>query len=532
MALTPDEGPRHAAPTVDARRERVVVVTEDHAGPGEPDNRLTSVHARGGGPAWTLAEGRDFYASPRLAPDGSKLAWIEWDHPGMPWDGTDLVVADLDDAGRVRSKRHVAGGPDESIFQPEWGPRGELFFVSDRSGFWNPHVLADGAVRPILSMAAEFGLPQWVFEMSTYAVLADGRLACAFTDGGRWHLGLVDVPTGALRRLDTPYTDISDVRTNGREIYFCGASATRGPALVALEPTTGATRELRRISDVAIDPAYLSEPEVITFPTTGAATAHGLYYPPKSPDHRTPSGERPPLIVKSHGGPTAAASTTLNLKTQFWTSRGIAVLDVDYRGSTGYGRAYRKALDGAWGIADVDDCVAGAQYLATRGDVDPERLIITGGSAGGYTTLASLAFRDVFRAGASYYGISDLETLARDTHKFESRYLDSLVGPYPEARDVYRDRSPIRHPEGLSCSVIFFQGLDDEVVPPSQAGAMVRVLRGKGIPVAYVPFSGEAHGFRKAESIVRSLEAELSFYSQIFGFSIDESIEPVTIEGL
>jgi dipeptidyl aminopeptidase/acylaminoacyl peptidase len=531
VPVTPESNVRYAAPQVDPIRDRVVAVAEDHdPGAREPENRIVSVDARGQFRRFVLASGRDFYASPRLSPDGRRLAWIEWDHPNMPWDGTDLVVADLDDAGHVTTSRRVAGGPRESIFQPEWGRSGALYFVSDASGFWNPHRLKNDVIELLQSTDAEFGLPLWNFEMSTYAVLDDERLVCTYTRDGRWFLALLDPERRTLEPLDIPYTDLWNPRASGTTAYFGAASPTRSQRLVAYDLQTRTLRELRRFSDVDIDPAFLSEPRPIEFETTGGARAHALYYPPKNENFRGLDDERPPLLVKSHGGPTAAASTTLNLKTQFWTSRGIGVLDVNYRGSTGYGRAYRDALQGKWGVADVDDCVAGALHLVALGEVDEHRLMITGGSAGGYTTLAALALRDVFHAGASHYGISDLEALVRDTHKFESRYLDGLVGPYPERRDLYVERSPIHHVDSLSCPVIFFQGLEDRVVPPNQAELMVRALAAKGIRVAYVAFQNESHGFRRAENIRRSVDAELFFYSKVIGFPLADRIAPVAIE--
>ncbi|TMD58986.1 MAG: S9 family peptidase, partial [Chloroflexi bacterium] len=335
-----------------------------------------------------------------------------------------------------------------------------------------------------------------------------------------------------LKQIDTSYTTIwSPVAAPGC-VLFGGGSPTEAATLVQLDLATGKIEVLRRSSEIAIDSAHLSAPQPIEFPTEGGLTAHALFYPPCNPDYAAPEGELPPLLVKSHGGPTSATSSMLKLSIQFWTSRGIAVLDVNYGGSTGYGRAYRERLAGKWGIVDVDDCTNGATYLAQRGMVDGKRLIITGGSAGGYTTLCAITFRDVFKAAASYFGVSDVEALAKDTHKFESRYLDKLLGPYPERRDIYQARSPIHFTERISCPVIFFQGLEDRVVPPSQTELMVEALREKGLPVAYLPFEGEQHGFRRAENIKRSLDAELYFYSRIFGFPLAEPVEPVRIDNL
>jgi len=381
-------------------------------------------------------------------------------------------------------------------------------------------------------MEAEFGVPQWLFGTSTYAFESDGCIVCAYNQQGTWHLACVDTVTGDLETIEIPYSQIADVRAaRGRAVFRAG-SPTKPVSIVQLDLATGHSEVLRRSSDVVVDAGYLSHPQPIEFPTEGGLTAHAFFYAPQNCDSVAPSGERPPLLVMSHGGPTGATSTTLNLGIQYWTSRGIAVLDVNYGGSTGYGRAYRQRLEGRWGLVDVDDCVNGARYLIERGHVDGDRLAIRGGSAGGYTTLSALTFRDIFRAGACYFGISDLEALTEDTHKFESRYLDRLIGPYPERRDLYQERSPIHFTHRLSCPMILFQGLEDRVVPPNQAEMMFEAVRAKGLPVAYLAFEGEQHGFRRAENIKRSLDAELYFYSKVFGFELADPVEPVCIENL
>jgi dipeptidyl aminopeptidase/acylaminoacyl peptidase len=384
-------------------------------------------------------------------------------------------------------------------------------------------------------MASECGLPQWGFGLGTYGFAADGRIVLACTEGGTWRLLVIAPGTRRAEPIALPWTDVSryvGVRVAGMRAVFGAGSPTEPEVLVEIDPSTRGTRVLRHSTTTVLDPGYLSIPESIEYPTTGGATAHAFYYRPRNRDFSAPTGARPPLLVMSHGGPTSATSSSLDLEIQFWTSRGIAVLDVNYGGSTGYGRAYRERLNGQWGVVDVDDCANGAKSLVERGEVDGERLAITGGSAGGYTTLCALTFRDVFRAGASHYGVSDLEALARDTHKFESRYLDRLIGPYPERKDLYVARSPIHSTDRLSCPVIFFQGLADPVVPPVQTERMVEALRGKGIPVAYVAFPGEMHGFRQAENIRRALDSELYFYSRVFGFSLAEPVPPVAIENL
>jgi dipeptidyl aminopeptidase/acylaminoacyl peptidase len=403
----------------------------------------------------------------------------------------------------------MAGNSDESIFQPEWSPDGTLYFVSDRSGWWNLYRYRGGKVEALLAMDAEFGRPQWVFGMSTYAFESPHRIVCSYTQNGTWHLATLDTITTRLSPIDQPYTDISSVKASPDHAYFVAGSPTEAMCIIQLQLSSGQITVLRRSTTVSLDSSLLSTPEPIVFPTTDNERAHGFFYPPKNPHHTPPQGEKPPLLVISHGGPTSATSATLDLTTQFWTTRGIAVLDINYRGSSGYGRAYRQRLNGSWGTVDVDDCVSGALHVARKGLVDRNRMAIRGGSAGGYTTLAALTFRGVFKAGADYYGVSDLEALTRDTHKFESRYLDRLVGPYPQERKTYVQRSPIHHTDQLSCPVIVFQGLEDRIVPPNQAEKIVNALRKNGVPVAYLPFEGEQHGFRQAATIKRSLEAEL-----------------------
>lgn len=530
--LTPAGDLRFAELTLDARRDCLICVCEDHGGGGrEPVNTLVEVRLRDGS-VETLASGYDFYSSPRLSPDGRRLAWLTWNHPNMPWDGTELWVAGLDEHGSLVDKQLVAGGDDESILQPEWSPDGTLHFVSDRTGWWNLYRLREGRVDNVFDMPAEFGAPQWVFGLSTYAFISPDQVICAYNEKGAWRLVILDTSEKALQSVATPFTEIRYLRTDSRTAVFCGGSPGEPLSVIRLGLESGHLEVLRRSSNVEVDPRYFSAPRAVEFPTEGGKTAHAFFYPPANPDYAAPYGELPPLVVMSHGGPTASTSTTLNLAIQYWTSHGIAVLDVNYGGSTGYGRDYRQRLNGNWGVVDVDDCINGALYLANRGEVDRNRLVIRGGSAGGYTTLAALTFRNVFKAGASYFGISDLEALEQDTHKFESRYSSSLVGPYPERRDLYRQRSPIHFTEQLSCPMILFQGLEDKVVPPNQAEMMFEAVKNKGIPVAYVPFEGEQHGFRKAENIKRALDAELYFYSRVFGFELAQPVEPVRIENL
>ncbi len=548
--LTPTADCSYADSLVDRARNRLICVREDNADKGEAVNTIISINLADCADIQILTQGHDFYASPSLSPDGSKLSWISWNHPNMPWDGTELWVAEINPDGSLGKKNLVAGGLEESIFQPQWSPDGVLYFVSDKSNWWNFYrtslnppllraeagieasFLAQQEIEPLCEMAAEFGLPQWVFGMSTYAVVSESKIICTYTQQGKWHLASLDLIAKQLTTIETPYTDISSVKARGEIVVFLAGSPTESTAIVQLNLATNQLEVLRRASDLSIEPGYLSVAKPIAFPTENGLTAFGFFYPPQNQDFAAGPTEKPPLVVKSHGGPTAATSSSMNLKIQYWTSRGFAVLDVNYGGSTGYGREYRKRLQDSWGIVDVDDCANGAKYLAQKGLVDGDRMAIAGGSAGGYTTLCALTFRDVFKAGASYYGVSDLEALARDTHKFEARYLDGLIGPYPERKDLYVARSPIHSAERLSCPVIFFQGLEDKVVPPNQAEMMVEILKAKGLPVAYVAYEEEQHGFRRAENIKRTLDGEFYFYSRVFKFELAESVDEVPIYNL
>ena len=532
QAVTPESKYRYADGIVDRRRNRFLCVREDHSVTGQEAVTTLAAIDLASGEQVILADGNDFYSSPRLSPDGSQLAWLVWNHPNMPWDGSELWLADVQEDGLLANKRLIAGGNRESIFQPEWSPAGELYFVSDRSNWWNLYRCRAGVVEAVCPMEAEFGLPHWVFGMSTYGFVSPKQIVCAYIQQGFSQLALVDAESGTLESVASSYTQIEGIRCGaGKAVFFAGAP-NESSALVRFDPATRQFETLRRSSGLAIDAGYVSAPQAVEFPTENHLTAHGFFYPPQNKDYVAPVNELPPLLVMIHGGPTAAAAPTLKLGIQFWTSRGIAVLDVNYGGSTGYGRDYRERLKGNWGIVDVDDCVNGARFLAEQGLVDGNRLAITGGSAGGYTVLCALAFRDVFKAGASHYGVSDLAALEIDTHKFESRYTHSLVAPYPERADLYRERSPIHHTDKLNAPVIFFQGLEDKVVPPNQSEMMVEALRRKKLPVAYVTFEGEQHGFRQAANIKRALDGELYFYSRIFGFELAEPIEPVSIENL
>ncbi|MFW6264134.1 MAG: S9 family peptidase [Cyanobacteriota bacterium] len=531
--LTEPSERRYTDAILDKSRNRLICVCEDHTNAdSEPINSLVQVDL-GSGEVQTLVSGSDFYSSPRLSPDGTKLAWLQWEHPHLPWDSTQLYVAEIHSDGTIGEAKHIVGGTNESVLQPEWSPNGELYFVWEKTGWWNLYRQnLNGEIESLCEMEAEFGYPHWVFGLSHYAFVSAEKLICSYTQNGSWHLASLDTQTKELTPIDTPYTSISSLTASNGKVAFIAGSPTEPTAAVTLRLETGEISVLKRSTSLEIDSGYLSTPEQIEFPTENGQTAYAWFYPPQNKDYTAPAGEKPPLIVKSHGGPTAAASSTFSLKIQYWTSRGFAFADVNYGGSIGYGREYRQRLDKQWGIVDVNDCANVAQYLAKQGKVDGNKLAITGGSAGGYTTLAALTFTDTFKAGASHYGVSDLETLATDTHKFESRYLDRLIGKYPEEKEIYEKRSPIHYTEQLSCPVIFFQGLEDKVVPPSQAETMVKSLKEKGLPVAYVPFEGEQHGFRKAENIKRALDGEYYFYSRVFGFEPAEEIEPIEIMNL
>lgn len=533
VAISPEPessgGLRYADMRLAPDGRTVVCVREVH-GSGEAENQIVAFALDGSGAPAVLASGRDFYSFPRISPDGCWLAWTCWDHPNMPWDGTELWVAPLEDTADARL---VAGGPEESVFQPEWDAEGRLHFVSDRDGWWNLYRDEGGEIAQLTAEQAELGHPQWLFGGSTYAFLDDGSIAFIRCERGEERLCVLDPGAARLRDLDLPYTSFGfpSLSAQRTKVAFAAASPASETAIFVCDVASGELEEVRSASDEPIDDAYVSAPRAIEFPTSGGETAYGFYYPPANPDFEGPADELPPLIVQSHGGPTSHATPYLDREYLFWTSRGIGVVDVNYRGSSGFGRAYSQRLRGGWGVLDTDDCIAAARRLAATGEVDGERLAIRGGSAGGYATLCALVFHDDFATGASYYGVADTETLATDTHKFESRYLDGLIGPYPERKDLYYERSPIHFVERLRSPVILFQGLEDEVVPPSQAETMVAALKQNGVAHAYLAFAGEAHGFRRSETEIRCLEAELYFYGRILGFEPADELQPVEIDG-
>ena len=531
---------RYADMAIDAAHKQLICVHEDHQNEGNVQNSIVAITLKDASSMVTLASGYDFYSSPRPSPNGRYLVWLCWNHPNMPWDETELWIGEINDEKNISltNTTKLAGSKDESIVQPLWSPDGKfVYFSSDRSGWWNIYRTGvDGqSVERITDMEAEFGGPAWQFGSSYFDFDHEGNIVTTYWQNGIAKLAKVDVQTKKLTPLTATeeYTDIRSLHVHNHDVHFIGSSAIKPTEIVRFNTETNAKEILTRSSNATIDSRYLSVPEMITF-KSGDAEAHGFYYPPKNDDYPMPSTntELPPLLVRNHGGPTSATTSAFNLRVQYWTSRGFALLDVNYRGSTGYGRQFRDSLKDNWGIVDVQDCISGAEYLVQQKKADRNRLTIDGGSAGGYTTLCALTMHDYFSAGASHYGVSDLTLLARDTHKFESRYLDRLVGEYPAKKDVYDERSPMNHIQNLSKPIIFFQGSEDKIVLPSQAELMVNALREKHLPVAYVLFEGEQHGFRKAENIRRSLDGQFYFFSKIFRFQMADEVDPVLIENL
>jgi dipeptidyl aminopeptidase/acylaminoacyl peptidase len=539
--VTPPGSCFYADFAYDSVRRRLIAVREDHgqakAGHSEAETTLVAIALDGSESAGeVIASGYDFYSTPRVSPDGSKLAWLSWRHPQMPWDGTELWVADIDASGALTAEKRVAGGPSESIYQPGWSPDGTLYFVSDRDQWWKLYRWDGAVTHAVITNAppdAEFGRPQWIFETTTWAFAGPSRIVVSYTRSGRWYFGVVHLASGVMTALAPGLEPREWLTATSAHAIAIAGSARTSDAVMRIDLETGEADTLKAASPVDLDSAYMSEPEAIEFPTSHGLTAHAFVYPPRHPEYTGTRGERPPLIVISHGGPTTATTARFDVAIQYWTTRGFAVVDVNYGGSSGYGRPYRERLKGQWGVVDVEDAVNAARHLVAHGQADPARLIIRGGSAGGYTALAALVFHPaVFKAAASYYGISDLEVLQQDTHKFEARYSDTLVGPWPEAVELYRARSPIHFVDRLACALILLQGLEDKVVPPNQSEMMADAVRKKGLPVAYLAFEGEQHGFRKAATIIRSLEAELFFYGAVFGFTPADTIAPVPIDNL
>ncbi len=538
VAVTP-VGYRYADFELDSSGRQLFCVREDHTGGGEPKNAIVVLDtASSAAPGTTAAAGKvlfggsDFVAYPRVSPDGRRIAWIAWNHPDMPWDTTTLYMANLTAGSELSDITAVAGGTEESVVEPRWDLDGTLYFVSDRSNWWNLYRYQDGHVAPVFSFEAEIASPLWTLGQSNYALTGDGRAVVRYTVAARDRLGVVSLASGNLTPLDLPFVGLSNIQLIAANTAVAiAASPTADAAVVTIDLGNAGYEVLRVPGSLKLEAPFIAVAESIEFPTAGGLTAHAFYYPPTNPNFAGSAGEKPPLVVKVHGGPTSHSKAELATGIQYWTSRGFALLDVNHGGSSGFGRAYRERLKGSWGVVDVGDVVAGVKYLISAGRIDGNRAAIRGGSAGGFTVLATLAFHDVFKAGANYYGVSDLEALARDTHKFEARYLDRLVAPLPEGLAIYEARAPIRHLENFKAALITFQGSEDKVVPPDQSRAIVAALKAKGVPVAYIEFEGEQHGFRKAENIVRSLESELAFYGLVFGFEPDGPLPPVALLG-
>lgn len=536
---TPGEAPqpiteagamRYADLIVDRRRRRVIGIREDRTGAGEPKHTIAAVSMDGDTFGTILFDQTDFVAFPALSPDGSKLAWIGWNHPHMPFYSSSVWAADVNDDGSLSNVQQVAGGDEESITDPGWSPDGTLYFVSDRSNWWNLYRWQDGEVTPVCPMEAEIGNPFWVIGLRMYRFLSPTQILAANNRLGTWHIGIIDTETGSYTDIPTEFTFIIRLEVVGESAYLIAASPTQPRSLVRLDLKTGQTTVLDSSVKYTIDDDYISPGEHIVYPTENGLSAYGFYHKPHNPDFEAPDGELPPLIVHVHGGPTGSTKNALDMGAQYFTSRGFAYLDINYGGSAGYGREYRNRLRGQWGVVDVEDAVNGARYLVEQGLADPNRTIVRGGSAGGFTTFAALAFRDEFSAGSSHFGISDVEVFHKETHKYESHYCETLVGAYPEQRDLYHERSAISKADRIDAPLIIFQGLEDRVVPPNQSRFVADALRRRDVPVVYIEFEGEGHGFRKFENLVRVLESELAFFGRMFSFQPADALPELEIE--
>ena len=510
----------------------LICVREDHTDPAHVRNTLVRLPIPVSGAGEVLFEGTDFVSYPRLSADGRRLAFMTWNHPNMPWDGTELHVAELTAQG-LKAATVIAGGAAESVQEPQWDSDGTLYFISDRSGFWNLYAQRAGGVRAVWPRAAEFADPLWSFGQSNYVLLGDGRAVVSFREAGISRLAVLDLQAGTARELDLPYVEFEHLTKIDAQHIGAVAGASKSPnAIVNIDIANAKVSTLRTAGKPPLAADSISVAVAVDFPSAHGRTSHAFYYAPTNARYRGTPGTLPPLLALVHGGPTALSSAALRSGIQFWTSRGFAVVDVNYGGSSGYGRAYRQELNGNWGVVDAEDVIAAVRFLIDTKRADPKRTAISGGSAGGYTVLVALSTGDVFRAGVDRFGISDMTALARDTHKFESRYLDSLIGPLPQAQSVYDSRSPLNHLDGFKVPVLVLQGADDPIVPPNQSQRIVEALRARHVPVAYVLYPGEGHGFRKPENIINSLQAELSFYGQVFGFKPADQLPPLSVEGL
>lgn len=533
---------RFASLTLDAARNRLIAVGEYHRhesdltspSDGAPLNFLVAIPLDGCLQVDVLHQQHDFYSNPTLSPDGTQLCWLTWDHPNMPWDHSQLWVASIDSDGGLTTPSLIAGADPESVFQPQWAANGDLYYVSDRSNWWNLYCCrpaeSDTEHHSVLDMEGEFATPQWVFGMSTYGFLDERTIVATYTQNGLWYLAAIDLDSGRAQTIKQSNTFIESVNATGTHIAaFIGASSDTNPGVFTVKrQSDGFAVECLWQQASGIEKDFISSPQPISFPTGDSDTAYGIFYPPTHRDYYS-ENEKPPLIIICHGGPTGACNSSLNFKIQYWTSRGFAVADINYRGSTGYGRLYRQSLHSRWGVADVEDLCSVVDYLDQQKLADKERCIVKGSSAGGYSVLAALAFRETFKAGVSLYGIGDLELLAKDTHKFEARYLDKLVGEYPQEAALYRERSPIHSVDKIDCPMLILQGLQDKVVPPNQAETLVNAAKNKGLTVGYITYKDEGHGFRESATIKHMLEAELYFYSRVFGLDNTFRSAPVAL---
>ena len=512
-----DPNLRYANIAFDNFHNRIITVHENHTNPNNIINSLVSINLEAPNNMITIKSGADFYSSPSINPDSTKLAWIEWNHPNMPWDSTSLHVGNISDDGSLLNHKQISGFQNESVSNPIWSPDGILHYISDSSGWWNIFCLKGTQEINLTPIKAEFTQPQWQLGINFYDFISEDNIVCSYTQNGMWKLALLSTSDKQIKQILPEFTEIgrAGIKASKEKIVSILGSYDSGYKLYEYNIQNTQISQISSKEDPDINKAYYSTPQNIEYETKGYQQSNGFYYKPTNPFHES-SKTLPPLIVITHGGPTAATNGTLNLEIQYWTSRGFAVLDVNYRGSTGYGTQYRKQLNGKWGIYDVEDCISGAIHLVNKGEVNPDQLIIKGRSAGGYTALAALTFSDVFTAGVSYYGISDLTALAEETHKFESRYLDSMIGKYPEHKQEYKNRSPIFHIDKITSPILLFQGLKDKIVPPNQSQNMANLLTQKGIYNSLITFVNESHGFKEPENIKKCLIEELKFYEYIF----------------
>jgi acetyl esterase/lipase len=527
---------RFAACTPDISRNRLICVREDHRAEGEPRNELVAVSMDGSDQQGEiLFTQSDFVSAPQLSSDGLSIAFVSWSHPNMPWDNTTLWSANFQQDGSLCNLTQHNVDTQESVIDPKWSDSGELYALTDRSNWWSLHRVSGNKFETVAHHEndVEIGGPMWTLGTSYYDFIDGNSAVTVMNRGGVEHLSILDLEGNGSSTIPIPCLTGVGSMVLADERIMAVLKYTNKPSVLVSFKTDGTDFLVIRTTSNSADPAWSSPYQLVTFPTgDGNAVAHGIYLPPQNPDVGAPAEQTPPLIVTVHGGPTGVSSPGYSLAQQFWTSRGFAILDLNYRGSTGFGREYRRALYGNWGIADVEDAVAGAKWLSDQKLADPARLIIRGGSAGGFTVLAAHAFHNTFSAGASHYGVSDLTILAKETHKFESRYIDQMIGPYPEFAHVYQERSPINHLDNFNAPLIMLQGLEDNVVPPNQSEMIFEALKTRAIPTAYVSFEGEGHGFRKAENIVHAIQAELYFYSKVLNMSVADDLPELNIENL